>query len=157
MRRARNMMARLLPLVLVPAATGGCYAYTYAPSTPAPGRTIAVDLNDRGRVALEQNVGPSIYTVEGVLESATDSALQLRVQRTIGLRGQSQRWSGESVTIRREFTGLLRERQFSTGRTVALAGSVAVGVGAFIAAGGFNVFGAGSPGNPPPVEPPGGT
>lgn len=157
MRRARIVIARLLPLCLVPAVFGGCYAYSFAPTTPAPGRTIAVDLNDRGRVALEQNVGPSVWTVEGALVAATDSTFELRVARTIGLRGESQRWNGEVVTIRREHTGLLRERQFSAGRTVALAGAVTVGVGAFIATRGLGVFGSGTPSDGPTPPPGGGT
>jgi hypothetical protein len=83
--------------------------------------------------------------------------LQLKVARTITFRGESQRWNGELVTIRREFTGLLRTRQFSTGRTVALAGAVTVGVGAFIATRGLGVFGSGTPSEGPTPPPGGGT
>jgi hypothetical protein len=157
MGRARSMLlACLLPLGLAPAALTGCYRYTYPPATPAPSRYIALDLNDRGRVALEHHVGPSIARVEGTLDGATDSVLTLRVVRTISLRGQSSRWNGESVTIRREHVGVLRERHFSPGRTVALAGSMAAGVGAFILTRDLFGFGGSSSGRGP-TDPPGGT
>lgn len=154
-RAVRSVLARVVPLGLAPVVLAGCYTYVYAPATPAPGQYVSVDLNDRGRVALEQNVGPSIARVEGPLEQADDSVLTLRVSRTIGLRGESNRWNGELVTMRREHAGLLRERRLSTGRTVALAGSLAVGLVAFAATQGLMGGSSGGIVTPPP-PPPGG-
>jgi hypothetical protein len=146
-------LARATLLGLTPAALAGCYAYAYAPATPLSGQYVSLDLNDRGRVALVDSVGPSVARVEGLLASSDDSVLALHVARTVGMRGEIVRWNGESVTVRREYVGQLRERHLSTARTAVLAGSVAVGVGAFMASRGL--FGSvtgetqGVPGGPP--------
>ena len=141
--------ARAALLGLAPAVAAGCYTYSYAPVSPAPGQYVSLDLNDHGRVALEESVGPEVARVEGLLTEQDDSSLSLRVGRTVGLRGEIVKWNGESLTVRREHVGLLRERHLSTGRTVALAGSVAVGVGAFMATRGLLGSSAGEPQGPP--------
>jgi len=155
MKRARVLLrcARAALVGLAPAALAGCYTYAYAPASSAPGQYVSLDLNDRGRVALEESVGPEIARVEGVLTGEDDSTLSLNVRRTEGLRGEIVKWNGESLTVRRELVSLLRERHLSTARTVALAGTVAVGVGAFVASRGLlgSAVGEtqGPPGGPP--------
>ena len=155
MKRATVLLryARAALLGLAPAVAAGCYTYAYTPVSPAPGQYVSLDLNDRGRVALDDSVGPEVARVEGLLTGQDDSTLSLRVARTVGLRGEIVKWNVESLTVRREFVGLLRERHLSAGRTVALAGGLAVGVGAFVATRGLLGSSAGEtqgpPGGPP--------
>jgi hypothetical protein len=115
-------------LCLVPVAVGGCYSYTrYGFDRPAPGTAVEVTLNDLGRVAMEQRVGAEVLTIEGLVSDVTDSSFVLRAQRVVSLDGSSTVWSNEPITIRLEHVRQVRERRFSVGRTVLLAGT-AVGV-----------------------------
>jgi hypothetical protein len=130
-------------MVLASGLLGGCYTYGYAPESPVPGTSLAVDLNDAGRAQLENNVGPEVATVEGTLASVTDSAMTLQVARTRTLRGSVQPWAGESVTLRTGQYRLVRERRFSTPRTVVLVGSLTAGFVSFAASRGLLGLGAG--------------
>ena len=131
---------------------GGCYTYAYAPGRPIPGTSIEVQLTDMGRAELANNVGPEILQVEGVLASATDSELTLKVSRTRNLRGIVQPWAGEPVTVRTSQYGLVRERHFSAPRTFVLVGSLTAGFVSFAATRGLLGFGnsSGGGGEPPP-------
>lgn len=146
-------MARFVRLVvgLAPVALMGCYTYTYTPVTPAPGTRLSLALNDIGRASLLNNVGPEVASVEGELVSTADSQYVLRVNRTIGFRGQENRWSGESVTVRFGYVGMVRERRFSPQRTAVAAAGLTAGVLAFVAT--RTLLGGSSGGNggtPPP-------
>lgn len=134
----------------------GCYTYAYMPrDVPVPGQIVALDLNDRGRLDLEQRIGPEIARVEGQVADATDTAFTLRVSRTVGLYGGMSRWNGEAVTFRASQVRMMRERRFSTGRTVLLASSIAVAFGAFMVTRDLLGFGNESDRLPPPVIDPG--
>lgn len=116
------------------ALLSGCYAYSYVPrDVPIPGQLVALDLNDRGRLDLEQRIGPDVARVEGQVADATDTAFTVRISRTVGLYGGQSRWDGESVTFRTSQVRMMRERRFSTGRTAVLVSTFAVAFGAFIA------------------------
>jgi hypothetical protein len=144
----------LLAAVLAPAALGGCYAYTASiHDRPVPGTVVEVTLNDRGRVLLADNVGPEIWRVEGAVAAVEDSSFVLHVRRITGLDRESSRWGGEAVTVPVAGVREFRERQFSSGRTVLLAGSVAAGIAGIIASTGIVGSASGDPGgnggNPP--------
>ncbi len=131
MRLARRFAACA---VLAPVLVGGCYSYSgYALDRPAPGLTVEVTLNDRGRVAMEQNIGPEVLTVEGTALNVTDSTFVLRVRRVVDISRRASSWSGEPVAFRVEHVRQMRERRFSTGRTVLFAGTVTASVVAFAA------------------------
>jgi hypothetical protein len=131
----------------------GCYEYKYTPIQPVAGMHLALDLNDRGRVELAEHVGPEIATVEGVLVSAQDSQYVMNVARTLGFRGQEHKWNGEPVTIQFGYVGVVRERSFSTPRTVMLAGTITASAVAFVVTRSLIGNGSGGPqdpGTPPP-------
>lgn len=115
----------LLPLLL---CATGCYAYVPVPSPVPTGTRVAVDLNDQGRADLRGVVGAEIARVEGPLVHNSDTAYVLSVFTTRGTAGQSARWNGEMVTLRREYVRSITERRFSRSRTTmgVVAGAAAV-------------------------------
>lgn len=76
-------------------------------------------------------IGPSAATIEGNLRSENDSVYALNVTGVQYLRGQTNRWSGEPLTVRKEFVARARERQFSRSRTALTVGLAAGGIVAF--------------------------
>ena len=128
-----SVFVRRLLLCLAPAALGGCYTYAIAPTAPAPGVRLALDLNDLGRQQLAEHVGPGIARIDGWVVSFADSEYTLRVERTINVAGGTVPWSGEQVIVRTAWVGQAREKRFSKQRTIAAAGLVAVGVVGFLA------------------------
>ncbi len=126
-----------------------CYAYTPAPTAPAPGARLALDLNDLGRYQLGEHVGPGVARIDGWLVSFSDSQYTLRVERTIGLTGATVTWNGEQVSVSTGYVGLVREKRFSPGRTIVLAGAVTAGFVAFIATRSLTGTGGGDMTGPP--------
>lgn len=110
----------------------GCYTLTPVANIGVPlGTTVALDINDAGRVALGGSMGPEIRQVEGRLVGNANNEYTLAVSGVRFLRGGEQRWNGERVTIRSENVSALSERRLSKGRTAAFAGA-GLGVLAFI-------------------------
>jgi hypothetical protein len=107
----------------------GCYDLepvgTVAPATTS---RVAFDVTDAGRVALGGSMGPEIDQVEGYLRSADSSTYVLAVTTVRFLRdGGEQKWSGETVRLKKEYVSRAYVRTLSRGRTIAMA---AVGIGA---------------------------
>lgn len=132
----------------------GCYQTMPLYTVPDPGTRVVLELNDRGRVALEQNVGPEVASVEGVVSQVVDSTLVLSVIRTRGLYGSEVRWGGESVVFRPEYLRAMGERRYSRARTFALASAVASGTLAFMATRSLLGGGNGDNSSTGPVVPP---
>ncbi|MGD0993544.1 MAG: hypothetical protein ABR998_13845 [Gemmatimonadales bacterium] len=132
--RAQGMLGRLAwgVLALAPAALAGCYSYRPVESAPAPGVGVEVQLNDLGRVELARTVGPSVVTIDGVLESRSDTEFVVRVMQVIGENGLATRWEGEPVTVRPAYVESLSTRQFSVGRTVVATAMAGAGFLAFV-------------------------
>jgi hypothetical protein len=121
-------------LALAPAALAGCYSYVPVESAPAPGVGMQIELNDLGRVEMGRTVGPGVSSIEGVLDSSSDTAFVVRVMQVVGEDGRVIRWEGERVTIRPAYVEQMGTRRFSVGRTVvasamAGAGFIAVVMG----------------------------
>jgi hypothetical protein len=109
----------------------GCYTLQPARGVvPNPGTEVAFDVNDAGRVALGQLMGPEISQIEGRLISKENGEFIVAVRGVRLLRGGDQIWSGERVRLKSEHVGSVYERRFSPGRSAMLA---AVGVGGFAA------------------------
>ena len=83
---------------------------------PEVGTRIAVDVTDVGRVALGGTIGPEIGTVEGTLVAVENGEYVIAVTQVQYLRGGYQTWSGERVTIKKEYVGRTYERRFHKGR-----------------------------------------
>ncbi len=152
---ARRALRTRMALVLAGATSlGGCYTYTPVASTPAPGASLVLDLNDRGRVALGDSIGPSAATVEGVVQTASDSQYVLRVSSVRYLNGQSNQWAGESLALRADLVGRARQRNYSRSRTWALGIGATAAILTFVLS--TDLLGLRSPpqknGPPPPPQ-----
>ena len=143
-----------LSLCFASALVQGCYVYTPIVGHPAPATYVALDLTDRGRVGLGDLIGPAATRVDGILQSETDSAYALSVASVAYLTGQSNRWSGEPLTVRKDFIGSLRERKFSRSRTALATGGAVGGILVFALTRGLFGFGGGGSGGGggPPAE-----
>ena len=137
----------LLPLLLCAA---GCYAYVPVPSPVPTGTRVAIDLNDQGRADLRGVVGAEIVRVEGPLVHNSDTAYVLNVLQTRGSGGQLNRWSGETVSLRREYVRSITERRFSRSRTTVGVVAGAAAVLAFILTRDLLGLGGGDVSNVPP-------
>ena len=124
--------------------SSGCYVYTPAPVPPPQGSQVVLELNDRGRVALGDSIGPTGKEVEGTVVGSPDSSLLLSVARVGYLNGQSNKWNGERLSVARNLVDRATERRFSPARTwITVAAATAVTI-AFIAS--RNLLGLGSEG-----------
>ena len=146
-RAQRSPARRAAPVM------SACYSAVPVETVTAPGSTLLLDLNDRGRVALGDSIGPSAARVEGVLATRDDSSYVLRVSSVQYLNGQSNRWSGEPLTIPADLVGRARERRFSRARTYGLAAGIVATIVAVAAS--TDLFGTGGIGrnpDPPPGQ-----
>lgn len=139
---------RLSTLALLAAPLlGGCYTYsTPLADQPVPGTAMAVVLNDRGRVDLEQQLGPEVWQVEGTVVSADDSSILLSMTKTSTLEHQEMHWAGETIRLGTNDVRSMLARRFSPVRTAILAGTATAGVVAFIASRSLLGLGAGNAG-----------
>jgi len=131
----------------------GCYTYVPSSTAPVAGSEVSVILTDRGRVALNDRVGPEMDQLRGRLVSSTDSSVTLSMRESVSLRGVSANWTDEVLTLARDHFGSVRLKQLSRGRTTALAG----GFGAALAAVVLSSSLVGGTSNTDPSTPGGGT
>lgn len=120
-----------------------CYVYRPVNGSPPTGMRVALDLNDRGRVALSDSIGPSADRIEGEVQSAGDSVYVLRVTSVRYTNGQTHRWTNEPLTVRGDLVRDLRERQLSRARTAFVAGVSTVALVAFMISRDLLGFGSG--------------
>ncbi|HVO34832.1 MAG TPA: hypothetical protein VMT21_04655 [Gemmatimonadales bacterium] len=147
------VMVRRAALAAAASALGGCYAQTPLTSLPAPGTDVVVELNDAGRVAMAAQVGPSVTSIEGVLDSTSlDSAFTLSVTSVSVITGAVARWSGEPVKLRPAFVQTMYERRLSKGRTAVFAAGLAVGATVFVVTHGLGILGGAGNEAPPPGQ-----
>lgn len=150
-------LASVAALALLSFVLSGCYVYRPLYTAPTPGLRVVVDINDRGRIALEQNIGPDAASIEGTLREASDSLLLISVTEVRTLYRSTVRWNGETVSVRTGYVRLMRERAYSRPHTLALVTALASSTVAFIATRGLIGLGGsadrpspGGPDTPPP-------
>jgi len=148
MRLIRNLLG-----LAAGAALAGCYSLQpVSAATPELGSVVAVDVNDAGRAALNQAVGPEVRQLEGRLVQRSEAEMLLAVTAVRTFRGGEQVWKGERVTLRPEYLGNTYAKRFSTGRTIFAS---ALTIGAFVALAYNGVIpGIGGENPPPDVKPP---
>ncbi|HEX9483776.1 MAG TPA: hypothetical protein VF929_04320 [Gemmatimonadaceae bacterium] len=111
----------------------GCYTLQPVERTvPVPGDEVAFDITDLGRVGLGAAAGPEIGVVQGRLVEHKNEEFVVAVSELRTIRGATQVWTGEQVSIRPEWISTMYQRQYSKAKTYALAASV-VAAGVFIA------------------------
>lgn len=150
--RARGAVAALL---LLPNLTG-CYRYVpVTVTTPPAGAEVALGISDRGRVALASQIGPGARRVRGRLVQAADSTyvVGLSAVEYLGTNTPAK-WSGEVITVSRDYVTDITERRFSRGRSWLAAGVLVVLAAAVST---LAITGFGSEGGDNRVPPDGGT
>lgn len=116
-------------LLLAVLGLNGCYA-TIPVADPVPNSRIVLNLTDAGRVAYGPQIGRGISEVEGTVESASDSALVVRIMAVRPLSGPVEPWSGERFAFAPANVFNVRERRLSRSRTMMTGVTVAAGVAA---------------------------
>ena len=132
---SRRLRAVASAAVLSCAGTLGCY--TYVPSQASylqPGREVAIDINDLGRVNLSTQIGAEVARVAGILQQQTGTDYAIRVNELTYLNGRTALWSGESLVIRQDYVRGVFEKKVSPGKTAAAVIASAGVVGGAIAA-----------------------
>src|ERR1044071_2972602 len=120
-----SKILRACVLSFLTGVSTACYVYTPVASPPAQGSQLRLDLNDRGRVGLGGQIGASGSAVEGLLQPGPDSIFTLKVVSVSYLNGQRNQWTGEPLSVSRDFVRDVRARQFSKTRTALTVGSIA--------------------------------
>ena len=117
----RRSIIRIVAAGLLPGLLGACYSYRLVPSTEIqPATRVAVVLSDYGRLEASRQIGPQAQRVEGAVLSTNDSAYLLSVSGVKPITGSWVRWSGEPVTMRRDYVAFTYERRPSRGKTILL-------------------------------------
>jgi hypothetical protein len=151
--RAPRRWPALLLACLSPLS--GCYTTRPVESAPGPGTTVLLDLNDRARVQLGDQLGPSATRIEGIVQARNDTMYMLHISSVSYVNGQSNRWSGEPFTVPASLVTSARIREFSRSRTTAVGLGIAAAVVAVFAKTSF--LGLGGTEKQPPPMPGGGT
>jgi hypothetical protein len=126
--RAWRGCTALLLVAVSPLA--GCYTTRPVTTAPAPGATVILDLTDRGRVDLGDRIGPSAASIQGIVQTQSDSSYVLRVSSVSYLGGQQNKWAGESLTVPAALVSRARLREFSRSRTTAIGLGIAAALAA---------------------------
>ena len=127
---------------LLPGLLAACYTYHSLPANPEPQTRVSLQLSDAGRVGTAKTVGAETQSVDGSIVTTDDTAYRLAVSRVKPLRGPRVRWTGEEVTVRRDYVAIAQERRLSKSRTALF--SVAVAFVAVTALAYFDILGFGS-------------
>jgi len=139
--RAR-LALRLVKAGLLPGLLGACYTYSPSLVTPLPSAQIAVVLSDFGRSEASPQIGPQAARLEGAVVTASDSGYLVAVSGVKAIAGSWVRWTGETVSLRRDYVAFMYERRFSKSRTALFAAGVAGALG--VAVFGLDLFGIGA-------------
>ena len=151
-RRKAAAMATLLCGSLM----AGCYAFVPSESSLiAPGRQIALDLNDLGRLNLSSQIGGDVMQLSGLLVQQSATAFTVKTMHVTYLNGRTSEWSGEPVTVGQEYVRGVYRQAISPAKTVgAVAAAVAIAAGIIAGQGlsGNGNAGSGGKNPPPPVS-----
>ena len=134
----------------------GCYEYSQVPSAATeavPGSHLAFSLNDQGRAALSDKLGPAVGRVEGRYTGMVRDAYAIDVYAVETLGAGRSHWVGERIEIPRQFVTGISEKQLSKGKTALVVVGAIAALAALI--GSQSLSGSGTP----PAEPssPGGS
>lgn len=109
-----------------------CGCTTYTPVTPsqavAGDRTVRVELNEAGTVALAQLLGGAATELVGRVSAADDSAITLRVTQLTRMNGADETWNGERVAVPLTDVAGIAEQRVSVARSALLGAALVGGV-----------------------------
>jgi len=93
-----------------------------------PEQRVSVVLTDYGRVESARQVGPETQRIDGSFLSVDDTAYLLAVASVKPIGRDWVRWSGEEVSVRRDYVAQLYERRVHKTRTAFLIAGVSYAV-----------------------------
>jgi hypothetical protein len=120
----KRRVVRILPVLL---AAGGCYGYYPLATAAAPvGREVQLTLTDSGSFLLGRQIGSGVEAVSGRVNGDSAGAILLSVTSTRKRDGVEVGWKGERLAIQRALIAQASERRFSRARTALFGGALAV-------------------------------
>ena len=130
-----------------------CTEYTPVSSgVAAPiGSRVRVDLTDQGTMSVAPRLGQRASSLEGVLQTMTDSTFSLVVTKVSRAGGIEDSYNGEQIALRRGDAETLRTSKTSIARSALLTAALVVST-FLIAKGAGDLSGGGSGGPPPPTK-----
>jgi hypothetical protein len=151
-----NRVMALSAATLLSGSLNACYEFVPAQTDVLlPGKPIALEINDQGRVGLGNQIGAEVRRLSGTLVSQTDQDYQLRVTELTFLNDRTSQWSGEQVRVPRQFARTVFEQKLSGGRTLmATAVSAGLIVAGILVASLSGRGGSGQDSSKPPPPPP---
>jgi hypothetical protein len=148
-RKARRRVAIALGVLQLCTA---CYSFVPVVSSPNVGAHVALEVNDEGRIALREQLGPGVLRLEGRLAAVDNTDLVLDASRVTQIRGLALPVDSMRVRLSQSFVARMDERRLSRTRTWLTVGGAIALVAAFIATDGFS--GRGVQPDREPVGPP---
>jgi hypothetical protein len=114
-----NRTAALCAALLLSGALNGCYEFVPAQTdVMAPGKPIALEINDQGRVGLGNVIGAEVRRLSGTLIAQSDQDYEMRVTELTYLNDRTSQWSGEQLRVPKQYARTVFEQKLSTGRTL---------------------------------------
>ncbi|HEY1953362.1 MAG TPA: hypothetical protein VGG76_11220 [Gemmatimonadaceae bacterium] len=104
----------------VPVQAGGMSAVN-------PAQQVLVTLTDQGRVDVAPRLGLRAVTLEGLLQSTTDSTVAMTVQKVSRDGGIEDTYAGEQISIPRRDVDAIATSRTSVVRSILLAGAIVAG------------------------------
>ena len=128
---------------------GGCFRYVPVTSGAPSGAQVSLAINDAGRVALAEQIGPGLRKIHGQLREASDSIIVVSLTSVEYFDlNAAARMAGERAEIPRRYVSEFRERQLSKPRTFLTIALVVAGLAAATLIG-ITGFGGDGPGDRP--------
>jgi hypothetical protein len=131
-----------------------CYGYVPVQHSPSVGARVAIEVNDEGRVALREQLGPGVVRVEGRLAGLEGGDYIVDASTVTAIRGPALPLDTVRVRLNQRLIERVDERRLSRRRTWTVVGAALAVVATFLATQGFGSRGTppeGPPG-PPPID-----
>ena len=84
----RSWRRRAAALVGALQLLSACYQYVPVQSAPAVGSQVALEINDDGRVALREQLGPGVVRLEGRLSAVDSDGMLVETSSVTQIRGR---------------------------------------------------------------------
>jgi hypothetical protein len=145
--KTRRPLAVLLGTVQLCTA---CYQYVPVQTAPV-GSQVGLEINDDGRVALRDQLGPGVVRLNGLVSAVESNALVMNTATVTQIDGRPIPMGDVSVRINQGHIQRIVERRLSRSRTSLFVGGAVAIAAAFLLSGGIGGRG---PSPDPPGEPP---
>ena len=148
----RSWRRRAAALVGALQLLSACYQYVPVQSAPAVGSQVALEINDDGRVALREQLGPGVVRLEGRLTAVDSDGMLVETSSVTQIRGRPIPVDSVRVRVSQGHVEGMNERRLSRSRTFMVIGGAVAIVAAFFV--GNGVFGRSTPPEDPGGGPP---